>query len=167
MPYCICIQRTTPGYNAKFRKYSRQQYSGAQSRILGCDGVLLGEQIPMFLTMHLLVNIILCQTLMNELVRSICRKIMTIKLKYLEEKTYRSVTVSTTNSTQRDAALYLGHYSERLTTNCLSHSRAFNICCTCHCNLLYTDKSSSTAICYSLIILYVRIKNLRRETKNL
>jgi hypothetical protein len=34
------------------------KYSGAQSRILGCDGVLLDEQLPMFLTMQSIVNII-------------------------------------------------------------------------------------------------------------
>jgi len=42
------------------------KYGGVQSRILGCDGVLLGEQLLMFLTMQSLVNIIYCQTSMNE-----------------------------------------------------------------------------------------------------
>jgi hypothetical protein len=81
--------------------------------------------------------------------------IMTRKLKYLEEKTYMSATVSTTNSTQTAIGLNLGLRTKRLATNCPSHSMAFNMCCACHCNLLYTDKSSSTAICYSFIFLYV------------
>ena len=33
------------------------KYGGAQSRILGCDGVLLVEQLLMFLTMQSIVTI--------------------------------------------------------------------------------------------------------------